>query len=74
MARLITVKVIPKSSRQEVVALGEAEFRVYVHTAPDKGRANAAVIALLAKHFDLPKTAITLKSGSNSHHKQFLLA
>lgn len=44
-------------------------LRVRVKAVPDKGKANAAVIALLAKALDVPKTAVTLVSGDTARHK-----
>lgn len=47
MARL-TVKVVPGSSRDQIVGwLGDA-LKVKVTAPPEKGRANAAVVAILA--------------------------
>jgi len=38
-------------------------FRVYVTVAPENGKANDAVLKLLAKELNLPKTALEIKSG-----------
>ena len=48
---------------------GSAVLRVRVKAAPDRGRANAAVIAILAKALGVPKSAITLVSGDAARLK-----
>ncbi|WEK04258.1 MAG: DUF167 family protein [Candidatus Devosia phytovorans] len=48
---------------------GSAALRIRVAAVPDKGKANAAVIALLAKQLDLPKSALALTSGETSRFK-----
>lgn len=47
-----------------------AEFlRVHVCEVPDKGKANVAVVKLLAKVWGLPKSAIEVVSGASSRNK-----
>ncbi len=41
---------------------------------PDRGKANAAVIALLAKALGLPRSALTLASGDTSRFKTIAIA
>ena len=48
---------------------GSAVLRVRVRAVPDKGKANAAVIALLAKALGVPKSAMTLVSGDTARLK-----
>jgi uncharacterized protein len=46
----ITVKVIPKSSRTELVGrLADGTWRIKVAAAPEKGKANKALCAFLAE-------------------------
>ena len=51
-----------------------AILRIRVKAAPDKGKANKAVIALLAKCLRLPKTSITLASGETTRLKTLAIA
>lgn len=48
---------------------GATVLRVRVKAVPDKGKANAAVIVLLAKSLGVPKSAITLLSGDTARQK-----
>jgi uncharacterized protein (TIGR00251 family) len=69
----LKVKVVPGASRDSIAGwLGDA-LKVRVRAVPEKGRANQAVIALLAGALDLPFTAISLKSGAVNPHKTFQL-
>ena len=48
---------------------GTSVLRVRVKAVPDKGKANAAVIALLAKALGVPKSAIRVTSGETARLK-----
>ncbi|MFZ5863439.1 MAG: DUF167 domain-containing protein [Nitrospirota bacterium] len=73
MARL-TVKVVPKSSRNRVVGrLGDA-VKVTVTAAPEGGRANAAVADLLAACLDVPVSGVRCVAGHASARKLFEIA
>ena len=53
---------------------GEAVLRVRVAAVPDKGKANAAVVALIAKALGLPKSAISVVAGETSRIKSLAIA
>lgn len=65
---IINVRVIPRARVQKIVADGDI-LRVYTNAAPTDGEANAAVIKMLAKHFDVPKSSISIVRGVTSHDK-----
>jgi uncharacterized protein YggU (UPF0235/DUF167 family) len=44
-------------------------LRVRVSAVPDKGKANAAVVALLAKALGVPKSAVSVVSGETARIK-----
>lgn|SRR5690606_24646155 len=58
----------------EANAAGQAQLRVKVRAVPEKGRANAAVIGLLAKRIGLPKSAFSVISGDTSRNKRLAIA
>ncbi|RME66142.1 MAG: YggU family protein [Nitrospirae bacterium] len=68
MAR-INVKVIPKASRAEVVGTEGETLKVKLTAPPEGGRANKQLIEVLAKHFKVPKSAITIVKGETSRQK-----
>lgn len=51
----IKIKVIPKSSNNEILDVTDDLLRIKVTTAPVKGAANKAVIKLLAKELRIEK-------------------
>lgn len=66
----LTLKVVPKASKNEVVGLQEdGSMKVKVTAAPERGRANAAVSALLAEVFGVPKRNIEIVRGDTSTSK-----
>lgn len=52
---------------------GQEVLNVRVRAAPDKGRANKAVVALLAKYFAVSKSTIRLIRGDTARQKQLLI-
>jgi uncharacterized protein (TIGR00251 family) len=67
----LDVRVIPRAKRDEVG--GERDGRLVVRTvaAPTDGKANAAVIKLLATHLGVPPRRLELVSGHTSRDKVF---
>ncbi|MBU1083569.1 MAG: DUF167 domain-containing protein, partial [Candidatus Omnitrophica bacterium] len=47
----------------------EGKTRVYVNAAPDKGKANKAVIALLAEEYGVRKKDVIIVKGKTSRKK-----
>jgi len=66
----IAVRVTPNASRNRVVA-EDGTIRVYVTTVPEDGKANVAVIELLAKAIGLAKSRLQLVRGATSRDKVF---
>jgi len=50
-----------------------AQLKIAVQAPPVEGRANAALVAFIAKLFGLPKSQVELVSGELSRSKVFLL-
>lgn len=69
----IAVRVTPRAARNAVVAEADG-LRVYVTTVPEDGRANAAVVKLLAKAMGVAKTRLVLVRGQSSRNKVFRLS
>lgn len=70
----VRLKVTPKSASARIGEVAEdasgARFlRVHVCEVPDKGKANAAVIKLIAKTWGLPKSTIEVVSGASDRNK-----
>ncbi len=64
----IQVKVKPSSKTEEVSQEGDS-FIVKVKEPPKEGKANQAVIKLLAEHFGVPQSQVRILSGLRSRNK-----
>jgi uncharacterized protein YggU (UPF0235/DUF167 family) len=70
----LAVRVTPNAGSdriegRELRADGDAVLRLRVAAVPDKGKANAAAVALLAKALGVPKSAIRLVAGETARSK-----
>ena len=65
----ISVTVKPNSKKEGVVPLGEGAFTVRVAAPPVEGKANARVIELLARHFGVPKSRVSIARGALGKRK-----
>ena len=66
----IAVRVTPRASRNAVLLEGD-RIRVLVTVVPEDGKANAAVIKLLAKALGIAKTRLVLLRGASGRDKLF---
>lgn len=67
---LVSAYIKPNSRKGPLVEPQEdGSLVVYVREPAVDGKANKALMALLAKHFDVPKTSITIIRGHTSKHK-----
>jgi uncharacterized protein (TIGR00251 family) len=65
----LKVKVVQGSSRDGIVGwLGDA-LKIKVTAPPEKGKANEAVVALLAERLGLPTDSLAVASGHSSPSK-----
>lgn len=71
----ITVKVIPRSSKTELVGyLADGTWKVKVAAVPEKGKANKELCAFLAEHFGVPRSRVSIVSGQTAHVKRIRIA
>lgn len=76
---LVALRVTPKASRERIdgVAIetdGRAVLALRVSAPPDGGRANDAVLRLLARRWRLPRSSMRLVAGHTARRKQLLVA
>ena len=64
-----SARVQPKASADRIVGEHAGALKVSVTAAPEKGRANAALIALLSKVLGVPKSQIDIVRGESSRLK-----
>jgi uncharacterized protein (TIGR00251 family) len=64
----IEIKVFPKSSREQLVEK-DGKLKAYVKSAADKGKANKALIELIAKAYKVKKSDVKIIAGETSRNK-----
>jgi uncharacterized protein YggU (UPF0235/DUF167 family) len=75
----VAIKVTPKAARAAIGdvgadADGNAFLRVAVTAAPERGKANAAVIKLLARAWRLAPSALSITGGATARRKTLHVA
>ena len=71
---LIAVHVQPKAGRDQIEgmvtdAAGKQWLKVKLATAPEDGKANKALLKLLAKEWGCAPSSLSIVSGETSRHK-----
>ena len=65
----IKIKLIPRSSRNQIMGRDGDTFKVKVTSPPVDGKANKALIELLARKFRVSRGNIEITSGKSSRMK-----
>ena len=63
----MTVK--PNAKKAQVVELAEKQYRVAVREAAQDGKANRALVDILADHFGVAKSTVKISRGHSARHK-----
>ncbi|MFH0889106.1 MAG: DUF167 domain-containing protein [Planctomycetota bacterium] len=64
----LNIKVITKASKNQIKKEA-AQYKVYLTAAPINGKANDALIEILAGYFHITKQQIKIVRGLKSKHK-----
>jgi uncharacterized protein (TIGR00251 family) len=67
--RTLKLKVKPGSRDESLTEQDDGTWLARVKAPPVDGKANAAVIALVAAHFGLRKAQVSIKSGASGRMK-----
>jgi uncharacterized protein (TIGR00251 family) len=65
----IYVKVIPRSSKNEVQEISKGEYKVKLTAPPVEGKANEMLVELLAEHFGVAKSLVNIAGGKSAKRK-----
>jgi uncharacterized protein (TIGR00251 family) len=70
----LAVRLTPRSSAERITGLaleadGGAALKVAVNAPPEDGKANAALLKLLARRFGLPRGDLEIVLGATQRHK-----
>ena len=66
----VTVRLHPGAGRNEVIGFADGAWRVGVTAAPQNGKANDALIKLLARLLDVVASRITIEKGLTARTKR----
>ena len=64
----LAVRVTP-NAKTDAIVIDEAQVKVRVTVVPEDGKANKAVIALVAKALGVSKSSVTIVRGETSREK-----
>ena len=75
----VSIRLTPKASRSAVTGIaaeadGSPVLKASVTSVPEGGKANAALVALLAKEWRVPKRSLTIVAGTTDRRKTLRLA
>jgi uncharacterized protein (TIGR00251 family) len=70
---VLSVKVYPSSSRNQVIQVSTDSYKVYVTAAAEKGKANKAMVRLMARELGLPPSHLIISRGDRSNEKTVLV-
>ena len=65
----INVEVHPGSSKAYVDQVNDSLYRVYLHSVPNKGKANEELIRVISGYFGVSKSEVEITSGLRSRRK-----
>lgn len=75
----VAVHLTPKAKANRITGLaaqadGAFALKASVTAVPERGKANAALLALLAKSWRLPKSSLCVAAGATDRHKLIAVA
>ena len=70
----LSIRVSPGAARSAIVGRYGRGWKVRVAAAPERGRANEALVDLLSETLAVPRSRVRLVSGSSSREKVVELA
>ena len=65
----ISIKVKPGNKEEKIDKIDDNAYEVSIKERAERGKANISLIKLLAEYFDVPSSAIKIKSGLASKSK-----
>ncbi len=69
LLKIIRLKVKPRARLESFAALDDGTYVASVKASPVDGKANAAVVALVANHFGLARARVRIKTGTTGRQK-----
>ena len=71
---ILELRISPKSKESKIAhQMSDGRYKVYLKSAPEKGKANTELTKLLAKEFNLRQADVSIISGRSSKLKKISL-
>jgi uncharacterized protein len=67
------VRLVPRASRSEIVGEHDGALRVRISAPPVDGAANKELIRVLARAFEVSRSAVEIAAGHSSKSKQVII-
>ena len=71
---IFNVRVVPRASKSEIVGAHDGALKIRIASPPVDGAANAELIKVLSKTFDVSKSEVEILSGQTSKTKQIKIS
>jgi uncharacterized protein (TIGR00251 family) len=71
---LLRLKVSPGATREAITRGSDGSLRLAVTAAPERGKANAAAVELLARALGVPKSSVAVVQGASARQKTLRIA
>ncbi len=65
----ITIRAKPRSSQSRLTLLPDGTYTAHLQAGPVDGAANDELVRLVAKHFAVPRSAVTIATGATGRTK-----
>ena len=65
----LSVRVLPRSSKEEVAGFAEGAVRIRLTAPPVENRANEALVKFLSRILDVPRRQVELVAGGTGRNK-----
>jgi uncharacterized protein (TIGR00251 family) len=65
----ISVSIVPNSKKSSIVKISERSYKIKVDAPASKNKANKRLIEILAEHFKVSKSSISIIKGLKSRNK-----
>jgi uncharacterized protein len=71
---LIAIRLTPRAARDAVDGVKQGQLHARVRAVPEDGRANTALVQLVADEIGVPKSTVSVTAGKTSRLKTVLIA
>jgi len=70
MPLIVTVKVVPASGRSLCILDAQDQLKCHLKAPPERGKANAELVAMIAKALRIPRDEVTIIAGQTARNKK----